>query len=247
MSFRAPGISGGSGFSNLARFGTGQFRVSITKHGFFDRRAVQDALKYMNFHGLSRASLAVRRIAMKSIKQKGHARPKTKIEKLNVGMTLSELVNSPGIPSRTKGMLIRKLAEIQFRPPSQPGTPPNTHTDFSHMLGFRRNIYNAWDSSTQSAVAGPMDRGEQPGMPALHEFGRSKTLRAYMYLGRTPSKSPLVKWWDEGLAPKSPLWKKMKRRKQVKYPKRPFMRPALTKAIQRGDIARHFRNSFGGP
>lgn len=247
MSFRAPGITGGSGFSDLARHGTGQFRVSITRHMFFDRQAIKDALKYMNMHALSRASLQVRRNAQKSIKKRGAARAPSKIEVLHEDTPLSKLVEMPGLPSRTKGMLIKKLRELKERPGSKPGTPPFTHVDGGHMLGFRRNIYNAWDSSSQSAVAGPMMRGEVPTLPALHEFGLNKTLRAYLYKGRTPSKTPLIKWFDEEIPPKSPLWIKMKRRRRVPYPKRPFMRPALAKAIQRGDIARHFRNSFGGP
>ena len=245
MTFKAPGISGGSGFSNLARFGTGQFRVSITKHGFFDRQAIKDALKYMNMHALSRASLQVRRYAQKSIKKRGAARSPSKIEVLHEGVPLSKLVEMPGIAPRTKGMLIKKLRELKEREGSKPGTPPFTHVDGGHMLGFRRNIYNAWDSSSQSAVAGPMMRGEVPGLPALHEFGLSKTLRAYLYRSRTPSKTPLIRYFDEALPPTSPLWLRMKRRKRVGYPKRPFMRPALAKAIQRGDIARHFRNTFG--
>jgi hypothetical protein len=245
MKFRMPAISGGTGFSNLESFRTGSFRVTLTKHTFFDRAAVKDALRYMNFYGLSRASLAVRRNAMKSIKQKGHARPPSKIENLNRGMTLGELIEKPGLPARTKGMLIRKLQEIKFPKPSPAGTPPFTHVEFGHMLGFRRNVYNAWDPGTQSAIAGPMQRGDSPFLPALHEFGRSKTLRAYLYLGRTPSHRPLIRWQEEGQAPKSPLWQRMKRRKRVKYPKRAFMRPAMEKAVKTGQIAKAFRGTFG--
>lgn len=241
---KLPGITGGSGFSNMGNYRTGGFRVSVTKHMFFDRQAVKDALRYMNFYGLSRASLAVRRNAMKSIKQKGHARPPTKVETLNQEVPLHQLVTQANLPPRTKGLWIKKLREIQTRPPSPPGTPPFTHTDFGHMLGFRRNIYNAFDSSTQSAVAGPMERGDQPLLPALHEFGRNKILRAYMYQGRTPSKTPLVRWFDEGI-PQPAYWVKMKKRKRVKYPKRAFMRPAMQKAIQSGQIAKAFRNTFG--
>lgn len=245
MSFLAPGITGGSGFSNLAKSATGQFRVSITKHGFFDRQAIKDALKYMNMHALSRASLQVRRYAQKSIKKRGAARALSKIEILHENTPLSKLVEMPGLAPRTKGMLIKKLRELKERGGSKPGTPPFTHVDGGHMLGFRRNIYNAWDSSSQSAVAGPMMRGEVPTLPALHEFGLQKTLRAYLYQGRTPSKSPMIRYFPEEQPPKSRLWLRMKRRKRVGYPKRPFMRPALVRAIQKGDIARHFRNSFG--
>lgn len=229
---------------NPSAYATGRVDVIVRTNMFFDRAAVKDALRYMNFFGLSRGSLAIRRIAQKSIKQRGHARPPTKIENLNSAVPLSQLADMPGLPPRTKGALIRKLRQIQTRSPSAAGTPPFTHVPSSHMLGFRRNLYNAFDSNTQSAVVGPSQKGEQWRIPELHEHGGNRTLQGWMYQSKNFT-VPLVRFLPEGETPGSPLWKRMKRRKERRYPARPFMRPALKKAIQTGKIAAAFKNSFG--
>jgi hypothetical protein len=225
-------------------YSTGRLDVVVRTNMFFDRQAVKDALRYMNFHALSRGSLAVRRIAQKSIKKRGAARPPTKIETLNGEVPLSRLADMPGLPPRTRGALIRKLREIKTRPPSAAGTPPHTHVASSHMLGFRRNLYNAFDSDTQSAVIGPMPKGDFPRIPQLHEYGGNRTLQGWMYQSAN-MRVPLVRFLPEGETPNSPLWKRMKQRKNSRYPARPFMNPALRKAIQTGKIAAAFKNAFG--
>lgn len=242
MAFRMPAIRSPAGFGNLANFATGQSVATVYTRMFFDRQAVKDALRYMNFHGLSRASLAVRRIAQKSIKQRGHARPPTKIEQLNVGVPLSQLIQSGNLPPRTRGALVRKYREILERPASQPGTPPHTHVPSSVMVGFRRNIYNAWDSNTQSAVVGPSKKGKKWILPARHEFGLPVKLRHFMW--HLPGRRPLMKWFDED-DDVGPHWLPTNERRRVLFPPRPFLRPALQRAVASGKVARAFRQTFG--
>jgi hypothetical protein len=243
MAFRVPAITQRA-FGNPSAYTTGRVDIIVRTHMFFDRQAVKDALRYMNYHGLWRASVAVRRIAQKSIKQKGLAKPLPKIATLNQGVPLNTLINSPAISSRAKGALIKRIQEIQNPKGSPAGTPPFTHVPGGHMLGFRRNLYNAFDSNTQSAVIGPSKKGKQWSIPGLHEFGGVKRLRAWMYRSKW-MKEPLVKWFPEEEAPESSLWVPMKKTRAMHYPKRPFMNPALKKAIQSGKVAAAFRNSFG--
>lgn len=242
MAFRVPGIRSPAGFGNLANFATSNSVATVYTRMFFDRQAIKDALRYMNFHGLSRASLAVRRIAQKSIKQKGHARPLTRVEKLNSSIPLSQLVSTAGLPPRTRGMLINKLREIKERPPSLPGTPPHTHVPIGHMLGLRRNLYNAWDANSHSAIVGPSKKGELWMIPSRHEYGLPAVMRRFMW--HRTGREPLVRWQDDELPP-FPHWIPTRETKRVKYPRRPYLRPALERGVASGKVARAFRQTFG--
>jgi hypothetical protein len=247
MAFQLPGIRSPQGVGKLSRFSTGNIKITVQTHMFFDRQAIKDATRYMNYEGLWRGSIIVRRLAQKSIKKKGMAKPIPKGISLGSGIPLAQLLARPGLASRTKGALIKRFREIQAPPASPPGTPPFTHVPSSHMLGFRRNLYNAFDRATQSAVVGPSQKGKRWILPARHEYGMPVHLRLYLWKPKTRGGQALVKWFDEEDAGEiSDVWVPTKKRKRVDYPKRPFLQPALRKAIQTRQIAKAFRGTFGG-
>lgn len=209
---------------------------------FFDRAAVKQALTDMEYKALTRASLLVRRTAQKSITKVGAARPRLKMQNDNAGVPMSVLLKMPGVSKAAQRGLQIRIREMKTRPASAPGTPPNTHVPYGHMLGFRRNLYNAYDASTLSAVIGPSAKGPDVGVPHLHEFGGSKTLREYIWQPRYPRYNrPIMRW----VAPSSRLgsgWLPTGRTRRSTYPARPFMLPALTRSLPR--IAQMFSGQF---
>lgn len=242
---------------------------------FFDRDAVTNALTRGEKRAFSRASLYVRRQAQRSIRKMGLAKPKLRIMSQFPGMSLQTIANLPGMPKATgqamrdsrgrllpgsnkrtvrtgitdreRDAVLQRIKEIKTRPQSQPGTPPHTHVPFGMMLGFRRNLYNAYDAATHSAVVGPTKKGPHWKMPMLHEFGGTKEMAAYVWKPKwQPYKNPIMKWVssldEEDRA--NANWIPTGIVRRWNYPARPFMRPALERS--RGRIAEEFRNILGG-
>lgn len=240
---------------------------------FFDRKAVTDALTRGEKRAFSRASLHVRRQAQRSIKKVGLAKPKLRIMSSFPGLSLGQISRLPGMTKSTAGSMrdsrgrllpgsgkrttktgitdreraavIERIREIKTREASQPGTPPHTHVPTGMMLGFRRNLYNAYDSATHSAVVGPTAKGPHPQMPALHEFGGSRRQRAYIWRPRWTGsyRQPILRWFDADETPDD-RWIDTGQSRSVLYPPRSFMRPALERS--RAKIAEEFRNILGG-
>lgn len=223
----------------------------ITVNTFFDRAAVKNALTKAEYHAFSRAGLLVRRTAKESIRKMGLAKPMLKVMKTYPGLDLSMLARlEPGrksrdgfITKRDRKRVIERIREIKTRPPSPAGTPPHTHVPGSHMLGFRRNLYNAYDRSTHSAVIGPSRKGAEWSIPQLHEYGGAKRLKAYVWKPKYKRYTkPIIRWVSERQNP-GDGWLPLNEKKVFTYPPRPFMRPALAKT--RDKIAALFRNTFG--
>jgi len=245
-----------------------EVRVSM----FFDRSSVKNAMTKAEHKALSRASLLVRRTAQKSIRKMGMAKPKLAIMNAYSGMNLSQISRLPGasteragtardsrgrflkgsgarrsrdgrITERDRQKVIQRVREMKTKPPSAPGTPPHTHVPFGHMLGFRRNLYNAYDSQTHSAVVGPSKKGQDWQAPQLHEFGGSKRLVGYVWRPKYERyNKPIVRWVSPGTK-LGDQWIPLGKSKTSSYPPRPFMRPALEKS--RGRIAEMFRDILG--
>lgn len=246
----------------------------VTVDMFFDRAAVKAAMSKMEYDGMSRASMKVRDYAQRSIKKRGMARPQLKIMKDNPGKTLGELAAMPGVPTSIQRKLRQRISEIVSPKGSPPGSPPFTHVPYGHMLGFRRNLYNAYDKRTHSAVVGPSKKGAQWGIPHLHEVGgkiektawelnykyplvgqktidriirdsRGNSGRWFKQYQQAAQVKRVFRWLPTG---KKPLdngkWRPTNITRRFPYPKRPFMLPALRKAISRGDIAKSFRSRF---
>jgi hypothetical protein len=243
----------------------------LKKTMFFDRSRVINALSKSEFRFVSRASLLVRRNAQRSIKKMGNARPPLAIAKANPGLSLDQLSKLPGvskergstsrdskgrflpgsgqirsragvISERDRAKVLERIREVKERPPSPPGSPPHTHVSFDHMLGFRRNLYNAFDTSTRSGLAGPFMRGEQ-NLPRLHEFGGSMMLACYVWRPKwQPYNKPIIRWMSP-LTNAGPNWIPIGKTRSVSMPRRPFMRPALEKS--RTKFAQIYRDAFG--
>lgn len=243
----------------------------ISVNMFFDRAAVKSALSNMEYKGLTRSSLLVRRTAQKSIIKMGLAKPPLRVMQQNPGMSLAAMAALPSassyradlrrdsrgrflkgsgkkqfvsgvITERDRAKVIERLREIKTRPPSAPGSPPHTHVPFGHMLGFRRNLYNAYDKGSHSAVVGPSKKGAAWTIPQLHEFGGSKTMRAWVWRPRwEPYKKPIVQWVGQG-EKAGAGWLPTSQRKTARYPARPYMAPALVKS--RPQFAKFFEGAF---
>jgi hypothetical protein len=242
------GLLGGRGNSGGINFGGGNiFRVQT--RFFFDRSAVQQGMNRTLWLGLSRASMRVRQRAQRSIRRRGRARPPLAIMTANPGTALAQLVGMAP-DRRTRNAIVRRMVEIQHRPSSPAGTPPYTHVPPGVMIGFRTNIYNSYDPGTHSAVAGPLPRGLQWDLPALHEQGGTLRMRRWVWVPPftpRPGYVPLVRWYREGFPPpraRRGLWAPMNLVRRFPYPARPFMAPALQESIRRGEIEAAFANTF---
>lgn len=227
-----------------------QLVPQVKVNAFFDRAAVKNALTKAEFHAFSRAGLLVRRTAKESIKKRGLARPILKVMKTYPGIDLASLARLQDGPRSSGGFIrkqdrkkvIERIREIKTRPPSAPGTPPHTHVTHKHMLGFRRNLYNAYDRTTHSAVVGPSKKGDDWAIPQLHEYGGAKRLKAYVWKPKYERYTkPIIRWVSEREDP-GPQWMPLGKTKVSRYPARPFMRPALAKCRDR--IAALFRNTI---
>lgn len=218
-------------------------RASI--NNFFDRASVQSALSDMEYKALTKSSMRVKDYARKSIKKMGMAKPILKVMKDNPGATLRDLEKLPGLKAHTRKAIQRRVFEIKTRPPSPPGTPPHTHVPYGHMLGFRRNLWNFYDQMTHSAVVGPSKKGRM--LPYLHEFGGTQMLNTWAYIPQYPRKyNPIVMRMSAGQRPKNQSkWAgPVGSPRSATYPERPYMYPALQKAITAGDLARAFQGKF---
>lgn len=219
--------------------------VSVSTRYFFDRGEVRSALTALQHRGLSRSSLLVRTTAMRSIRRVGAARPRLVIQNQNPGVMLSALLQRPGLRPHTARAIRQRLAEIQnpqnFASP--PGTPPHTHVPYSHMLGFRRNLYNAMDPTLTSAVVGPRRRGNDWTIPHLHEFGGTRTLREFVYRPSLRWSTVILRW--QSASQTTPAnWAPTGQSRSAAYPARPFMLPALRACLPR--IRQQFGNQFNG-
>jgi hypothetical protein len=103
------------------------------------------------------------------------------------------------------GAFVRRRARSSMRrrkAAAPPGSPPSAHS--KDAVRTLKNILFAYDRQRQSVVIGPVRlNGEGGSVPALHEFGGTKTLRQ-RGRGRRPPSIRLAR-----------------------YPARPFMGPAL--------------------
>lgn len=236
--------------TGLGSFGGGGVRLTVRTDMFFDRTAVKNALGVMEYDALMRGSARIKDYARRSIRQQGHARPPLVVMRLNPQMTLRQFGGVYALNRRTRNQIVERIQQVQSRPPSPPGTPPHTHVPISVMVGMRRNLYNAYDIGAHSAVVGPSKKGESWWIPHLHEFGGGGVQqRGWVFNHRwAPSKrrGPIIKWLAEGKQPRDPSkWLPTKlRRSTGSYPERPYMLPALHKAIRSGVIAKEFRGRF---
>lgn len=100
--------------------------------------------------------------------------------------------------------------------PSPPGSPPSCHS--SDPVATLKNIWFAYEPSTQSVVVGPLRlNGSGGSVPALHEFGGRRTIRELLVRGR---------WVPESTIGRRNRQRFRSRTRSARYPARPFMGPA---------------------
>jgi len=213
---------------------------------FFDRAAVKDAMSDGEYKALTKSSMKVKDIAKKSIKKKGMARLPFKVQENFPGAGINTLLASGAITARMHKTIVR---EIRTPPASAPGSPPFTHTPYSggqaSYLGFRRNLWNYYDSQTHSAVVGPSKKGRS--LPYLHEFGGDLSLRTWVWVPKYGAmRRPITMKLPMGQRPRdTSKWTPTSIIDSKVYPARPFMGPALQKAVTSGAIAKAFKNCMG--
>ena len=244
--------------------------VQIKFSMFFDRAGVASGISKAKRAGLNRAGFAVMGLARKSIKKMGMAAPKLAVMKANSGLTLSQLAKLPGMSaeqaaemrdsrgrflkgsraiSSRQGVIteadrrkvLERLKEIKFRYPSAAPNPPHTHTG-----AFRNAITFGYDSSSESVVIG----GFMPGINrivSLHEFGGNQNMQAWAWIQPSGwrNNSGLIGWFAVGRRPRGGKWQQMGGQwvRSFRYPRRPYMAPALKEAIKKGRIKNGFGNS----
>ena len=221
------------------------FRVNVEM--FFDREHVQQSMSAGELKALSKASLKVKDYAKASIKKKGLARLPFKVQENFPGAGINTLLAVGAINARLHKQIVR---EVRNPPASAPGTPPHTHTPYSgaqaSFLGFRRNLWNFYDSQTRSAVVGPSKKGRQ--LPYLHEFGGNLSMRTWVWVPQKGAmRRPITMKLAAGQRPHDATkWRPTSIVDRKIYPARPFMAPAMRKAISNGAIARAFKDCIGG-
>ena len=235
----------------IPRFPNVPNRIALTGNTrfFFDRQFIRNSLNKAEWTALTRASLKVKDYARKSIKKRGAARIPLKIARAAGGGVLGDLRALGMLGPRVRNAVIR---EVQRPPASPAGTPPFTHTPYeghqASYLGFRRNLWNFYDPQTRSAVVGPSAKGRN--LPFLHEFGGTVNTQTMVWIPKLSRsmRRPIVREVGEygGIPKPRRGWAPVGAAKTKTYPARPFMRPALRKAIMNGAIAKAFANTFGG-
>jgi hypothetical protein len=138
--------------------------------------------------------------------------------------------------------LVRKVARESMRPKSKklwptsspPGTPP--HADIGTI---RKLLFFAWDASREAAVIGPAffptkssKAGNEP-VPGIHEKAGTLTIVRRIYDQRPKARSAAQaaafrRKVKAGTLTVEPRFREVT--ETARYPKRPFMVPALERA-----------------
>lgn len=147
-----------------------------------------------------------------------------KLRKIGSGIRLTAQRSMRRVSKRAK-----RIAGNDY-PPSQAGSPPNAHAE-SGAFASLKNILFAMNPDNMGVVVGPRktnQHSEAGGfmtkgtIPSLHEFGGTGKIReklagnVWVPIGRRRPR------------PGQPA-----RTRTVRYPKRPFMQPALEKYMPR--------------
>lgn len=232
-----------------------QIPCGVNVDYFFDRAAVRQALGEMKAKAFYQAGRVVFQLARRSIVRKGMARPKLKVMKTYSNMSLRSISRldlmkgskSQGgkITESDRRKVLERIAQIKEQKPSSPGSPPFTHRG---NLRDKPGIVFALGESRESVVIGPMlVDANMTRIAYLHEFGGSQRMRAWMWVPRWPRsyRTGIVGHWPVGSRPaKGERWAMTETIGTFRYPARPYMRPAMMRAIESGRIAKEFENKF---
>jgi hypothetical protein len=136
-------------------------------------------------------------------------------------------------PMARQGMLVRRIARSSIRTargkkaktrlkPSKPGRPPKSRSDRKEM----KMIFSV-PQDPFSVIVGPVGFGPGDPVPAVHEHGLSVVRSVWAVHGGQAGTDRLDRFRARRRR------KGRRRRKPVRYPSRPFMRPAMEKAIDK--------------
>jgi hypothetical protein len=154
-------------------------------------------------------------------------------------------------PQKKAGLYVRKIAIRSIRrgkkKPSKPGTPPRTRAAGDPM----RRIYSVPMRGGRGVIVGALklsgvSRGEP--VPGLHEHGGDKTIEVIdpaakkRVIAKQPTTEGQRKAFHKLARAKDPRvelylrqnrakLEALRKRKSVSFPERPFMAPALQKAL----------------
>lgn len=134
------------------------------------------------------------------------------------------------------GAFVRRRARSSLRrrkQPSAPGSPPSTHSNDPSL----KTILFAFQPQSESTIVGPVQFNQvnftvesvTSTVPGLHERGETAIIREYRYRP-LDGESNKIEWRRvNGRRRYGPRegYKLETRRRTARYPKRPFMRPAL--------------------
>lgn len=150
------------------------------------------------------------------------------------------------------GAFIRTRARSSLRrrkKPSAPGSPPSVHARSGDVASLKTILF-AYDTTSDSVVVGPVGlnqvnetiSGFRTTVPGLHERGETATILEKRWVPHQGEPTPWRRADRRRRSRPSPWGKHEFRKRTARYPKRPFMKPAL-EAEQR-KIANLFQNSI---
>ena len=136
------------------------------------------------------------------------------------------------------GAFVRKRARSSLRrrkKPSAPGSPPSVHSKDNISL---KTILFAFDPQAETTVVGPVALNQvnftlasvTTTVPGLHERGETAVIREYRHISERNSSGENVPWRRVNGRRKPRQYSGFKleiRSRTARYPKRPFMGPAL--------------------
>lgn len=236
---------GGSPFGSVISTKMPGIPSAINYDYFFDRAAIQKRMDAATHKALYRSGSIVMQIARRSITRMGMAKPKLKIMNENPDASLRDLIwrtEATG-DKRNNRALRERLLQIQAKAASQPGTPPHTHKG---NLRDKPGIVYAFDPISESVVIG-QGSPSIAWLASLHEFGGTEQMRGWAWIPRWPRsyRAGIIGYWRVGREPKrKDRWEPTRFFESVPYPDRPYMRPAIAKAIASKDIVKQFANRF---
>jgi hypothetical protein len=124
-------------------------------------------------------------------------------------------------------------AKVLYTQHAPAGRPPYSHTESHEFWGLRESIMFHVTPSRDNVIIGPRYSGAER-IGHLHEFGgtrKNKRSRLVLAMLRKRERWSLDRYERE-----------RKRRVAMRYPKRPFMGPALMKIKDR--LPKHWADSF---
>jgi hypothetical protein len=239
-----PSTAGGIPGVSLS-FQAPRIPVSISYKYFFDRQLVKNTLQKAVHAALYKSGSIVMQTARRSIKRRGMARPKLKVMRENPDASLRDLIAMSEASGRRRdaNQLRIRLRQIVAKDKSLPGSPPHTHKG---NLRDKPGIVYAFDPTSESVVVG-QGSPSIAWLASLHEFGGRETMQGWAWLPRWKRsyRAGIIGYWRVGTTPKnSSRWAQTKFRETFAYPARPYMRPAIARAIATRDIVKQFENKF---